>query len=216
MIVPHAGHAYSGPVAASGYRRLRPARTTIRRVVLVGPAHRHPFRGVATHTADCFETPLGRVPVDPAVRDLPEVRALDTAHDGEHSLEVHLPFLQVALDTFRILPLLVGQAPHEQVVRVLDAAWGGPETLVVVSSDLSHFHAAETARGIDRATADAILAGRGRDLCSERACGWRGVAALLDVAGRRGLHPELLDLRNSGDTGGDAACVVGYGTFVFS
>jgi len=156
LILPHAGYVYSGPVAATGYRRLEAAADSIDRVVLMGPAHRVAFRGVVTHGADVFATPLGPIRVDPGARELPGVGVYDHAHDDEHSLEVHLPFLQVVLGDFVLVPLLVGQAGPTEVARVLEAAWGGPETAVIVSSDLSHFHDHETAHQLDRATARAI------------------------------------------------------------
>ena len=213
LIAPHAGYVYSGPIAATGYRRLASAGDTIRRVVLMGPAHRYPLRGVAAHSADEFATPLGRVAVDPVACGLQGVRVLDDAHAGEHSLEVHLPFLQVALDEFVLVPLVVGDAGPGAVADVLEAAWGGPETLVVVSSDLSHYHDDETARRADRATADAILERRAEEIGPRQACGCRAVAGLLEVARRKDLSVELLDLRNSSDTAGGRDRVVGYGTF---
>jgi AmmeMemoRadiSam system protein B len=214
LVAPHAGYVYSGPVAATGYRRLEAARERIERVVLLGPAHRYPLRGLAAHGADFFETPLGRIRVDPEVRSLPHVEVLDAAHRGEHSLEVHLPFLQIVLGDFTVAPLVVGDAPPDDVAEVLDALWGGPETVIVVSSDLSHFHDYATAQRLDRETADAIVGLRYEDVGPYDACGCRGVSGLLAVARRRGLRIEEVDLRNSGDTAGSHDRVVGYGTFL--
>ncbi len=210
LVVPHAGYVYSGPVAATAYARLRNAGDRIKRVVLLGPAHYHPLRGLAAHSADAFETPLGRVPLDhPGT-----VRVLDAAHQREHSLETQLPFLQVALDAFHIVPIVVGEAAAEDVAEVIDALWGGEETLVVVSTDLSHYHDARTARKLDRATADDIVGLRAEALGYDSACGRHALAGLLVALRNRGGRLECIDLRNSADTAGDPDRVVGYGAFV--
>jgi len=219
LVVPHAGYVYSGPIAATGYRTLAAARDTVRRVVLIGPAHYVGVDGLAVSSADAFVTPLGVVPVDAELRDralaLPGVTIDDHAHAPEHSLEVHLPFLQRTLTDFSVLPLVVGRADPGTVAAVLDAVWGGPDTLVVVSSDLSHYLDQRAASARDRATAAAIVDGRGDDITSEEACGAAPVRGLLLAARAHGLHAELLDLRTSADTAGDPTRVVGYGTFVF-
>lgn len=217
LIVPHAGYAYSGSIAASAYLRVARARQAVRRVVLLGPSHRVPFRGVALSSADAWATPLGLVPIDQeapvALRDVPWVLTDDRPHAPEHSLEVQLPFLQRTLREFSIVPFVVGRASPEAIADVLDGLWGGPETIIVVSSDLSHYHDHSTATMRDRRTADAIVAGRGDDLTTDAACGAYPVRGLLTSAHRRGLAPTLLDLRNSGDTAGPRDRVVGYGSF---
>lgn len=219
LIVPHAGYVYSGPVAASAYAALQASAATIRRVVIFGPAHRVWVRGLAATSADFFDTPLGRVPVDraaiAAVADLPQVETNDDAHAQEHSLEVQLPFLQAVLDDFAIAPFVVGGASARQVAEVMERLWGGPETLIVVSSDLSHYLSYDDARQIDRITADGIL-GRHALAHHEQACGATPINGLIEVARRRNLTATLLDLRNSGDTAGDRSRVVGYGAFAFS
>lgn len=219
LIVPHAGYVYSGAVAAHAYARLAPARATLRRVVLLGPAHRVPIRGLALPVAEAFATPLGGVRIDAegaaAALTLPQVSASDVAHNLEHSLEVQLPFLQRVLDDFTLLPFAVGAATPAQVAEVIDLLWGGPETLILVSSDLSHFHPYATAQGIDRGTADTILAGE-PTLDHEQACGATPINGLLLSAGRRGMKADLLDLRNSGDTAGDRSRVVGYASFALT
>lgn len=211
VIAPHAGYMYSGPVAASVYSRLCGAR--IERVVLVGPSHRVAFRGVAVPEADAFETPLGRVELDAeglsTVLALPAVSRRADAHLAEHSLEVHLPFLQVALGAFRLIPLVVGMASTDDVAAAVDAVWGGPETLIVVSSDLSHYHPYDHATAIDAETCSAIRELRG-GLGPDQACGCVGINALLALARRRGLAIEEVDRRNSGDTAGSRDQVVGY------
>ncbi|MHC4548358.1 MAG: AmmeMemoRadiSam system protein B [Planctomycetota bacterium] len=220
LIVPHAGFVYSGPVAASGYRLLEAARETVRRVILLGPAHRYPFHGLAAHHAAWFVTPLGKVRTDQEALEeilaLPVVQRLDAAHSAEHSLEVHLPFLQKVLEDFRLVPLVVGGASVEEVAQVLEVLWGGPETLIVVSSDLSHYHDYETARRLDRATATAIEELRPESVGPQDACGCQAIGGLLEVARRKGLKVTTLDLRNSGDTAGSRGEVVGYGAFAFS
>jgi predicted class III extradiol MEMO1 family dioxygenase len=305
IIVPHAGYIYSGPIAASAYARLQPARGTITRVVLLGPAHRVGFEGLALSSADYFVTPLGKIPVDRAALDrvsaLPQVHRLDAAHAQEHSLEVHLPFLQEVLGDFTLVPLVVGDAGPEEVGAVIELLWGGPEsatatslsrgprlgnrsrrcstscihavvdpigesaigtslsrgprlgnrsrrcstscihavvdpigesaigtslsrgprldpigeTLIVISSDLSHYHDYATAQRLDRATSAAIEALRPQDIGYDQACGRNPVNGLLHVARARGLHARTIDLRNSGDTAGTRDQVVGYGAYVF-
>jgi AmmeMemoRadiSam system protein B len=215
LIVPHAGYVYSGPVAGFAYRALRDAPATVRHVVMIGPSHRVPLDGLAVPSATAFATPLGDVAVDVATRDrlcvLGLVSTSDAAHAFEHSLETQLPFLQVALaaQAFDILPIVYGYASAAQTARVLEAAWGDPDTLILVSSDLSHYHAWDDARRIDEATTHAILERRD-DLDDEQACGARGINGLMRVARERVLRVELLDRRNSGDTAGDRSRVVGY------
>ena len=219
IIAPHAGYVYSGGVAAAAYARLRAARLTIRRVVLLGPVHRVPVRGLALPGADAFETPLGCVPIDAgavaAIRHLPQVVESAAVHEHEHSLEVHLPFLQRLLSDFTVVPLAVGDATREEVARVLDVLWGGPETLIVISSDLSHYLPYEAARRLDAETADRIVDLRS-DIDHRSACGGTPVNGLMLTALRRKLKVELVDLRNSGDTAGGRDRVVGYGSFVIN
>jgi MEMO1 family protein len=218
IIAPHAGYIYSGPIAATVYAMIEPARARITRVVLLGPTHRVAVRGLALPEAQAFATPLGTVEVDQpsvsALQALPQVVTSSAAHAFEHSLEVHLPFLQTALDSFRVVPLAVGVAGAEDVAQVIDLLWGGPETLIVVSSDLSHYLSYREAQAIDRRTADAIL-DLSTDIDHEQACGATPVTGLTLTARRRGLAPRLEDLRNSGDTAGDKDRVVGYGAFAF-
>ena len=220
IVVPHAGYIYSGPVAATGYSLLTPARETITRVVLLGPSHRVPLAGIAVPSVDALATPLGLVPVDTAARDtvlqLPQVVVDDTPHAVEHSLEVHLPFLQRTLLDFSVLPLVVGRATAEEVAEVIEAVWGGPETLIVVSTDLSHYHDHVTAARLDRRTADAIEAGQPAAIDDFDACGAYPLRGLLVSAQRHGMHVTTHDLRTSGDTAGDRQRVVGYGAFSLS
>ena len=219
LVAPHAGYAYSGPVAASVYALLRRTGEGVRRVVLLGPAHRLPFHGLALPNVEAFSTPLGDVPLDAegvaAALRSSHVRVLDEAHHGEHSLEVHLPFLQVALGDFTLIPLVVGDADFHDVAEVLELLWGGPETLIVVSSDLSHFLTYDEAREIDMSTAAAIEALRPDDIHVHQACGRIPLGGLLHVAAKHGLRAYTEDLRNSGDTAGPREQVVGYGAFVF-
>ncbi len=219
IIAPHAGYVYSGAVAASAYARLEPSRATIKRVVLLGPCHRVPVRGLALSGADSFETPLGRVPVDKdaaaEILDMPMVEVFDAAHEMEHSLEVHLPFLQVALDDFSVVPLVVGEAAPEDVAQVIEALWGGKETLIVVSSDLSHFLDYASAQKIDSATCKAIENLDPKAMSRDGACGRYPVGGLLEAAKRRGMTVTTLDIRNSGDTAGGKDRVVGYGSWMF-
>jgi len=217
LIAPHAGYIYSGPIAAKAYARLRSARDRISRVVLLGPSHRVPLHGLAYSTATAFQTPLGLIPIDQQaltnLRDLPQVQALDEAHAQEHSLEVHLPFLQAQLNAFKLVPLVVGEASADDVSQVLERLWGGPETLLLISSDLSHYHDYRSAQILDQATCRAIETLRGEDIDYEQACGRVPLQGLLLAAQRHKLRVETLDLRNSGDTAGPRNQVVGYGAW---
>jgi len=220
VIAPHAGYVYSGPIAAVAFQALAGRRLErLERIVVLGPAHRVPVHGLALPGADAFATPLGEVPVDreaaAAVSDLPQVTTFPEAHAPEHSLEVELPFLQVLFPGVPVLPIVVGNADGEEVAEVLDRVWGGPETAVVISSDLSHYLPYDVARRVDRETADEILALEG-PLHSRQACGAGPINGLMVTARRRAMMPRLLDLRSSGDTAGDRGRVVGYGAFAFS
>jgi AmmeMemoRadiSam system protein B len=218
LIVPHAGYMYSGTVAGRAYRTLEPVARLLQRIVLLGPSHREWFRGLAVPRAQAFATPLGLSRIDPVAVDrltrLPAVVVADAPHAREHSLEVQLPFLQRLLPNAEIVPIVVGEATPAEAEAIIDALWGGPETVIVVSSDLSHYHPYEEARALDTETAEAILDARAA-LTGEEACGCIPVNGLLRAARRRGLRVELLDLRNSGDTAGDRDRVVGYGAFGF-
>lgn len=217
FVLPHAGYIYSGPIAGTGYRCMEQECLVIRRVILLGPSHRVAFQGIATSQATRFATPLGEVPVDePAMEltlKLPHVRPFEAAHEHEHSLEVHLPFLQTALDQFTLVPLVVGDATEEEVSTVLEALWGGPETRIVISSDLSHFHDYETAQQLDRETANHVT--ELSPVTTAQACGAMPLNGLLHSAREHELQARILDLRNSGDTAGDKSRVVGYGAFTF-
>ena len=217
LIAPHAGYIYSGVVAGTAYATLRNRRGIIKRVVLLGPNHRVGFTGIALSTAERWATPLGEIPVDmetmARLRDLPGVMVADEPFAQEHSLEVHLPFLQAVLGAFILVPVLVGNADPESVARVLRECWGGPETLIVVSSDLSHFHDHETATRMDGEAAQAIELLRSDLLNDQQACGNRPLRGLMLEARRRDLRVTALDVRNSGDTRGNRERVVGYGSF---
>jgi AmmeMemoRadiSam system protein B len=219
LIAPHAGYVYSGPVAGNAYAQLAGMESTIERVVILAPSHRYPFRGLARPDATAFRTPLGEVPVDTealcALDGLPQVHDLDAAFEGEHSLEVHLPFLQATLGQFRIVPLLVGDTGGAEVAEVLERLWGGNETLIVVSSDLSHYLDYESARGMDAQTTRAIEALESEQIGYHHACGRVPVSGLLIAARRHHLVAITLDLRNSGDTAGPRNQVVGYGAYAF-
>jgi len=220
LIVPHAGFIYSGPVAASAYMRLRRSAGRLKRVVLLGPAHRAMLRGLAASRADAFETPLGLVPIDRGAVDraleLESVRVHDEAHADEHSLEVQLPFLQLLLGDFALVPFAVGDAQSDDVARVLQELWGGDETLIVISSDLSHYESYETARQMDAASSRAIENLEPGGLDEDSACGRIPVRGLLMAAKQHGLACHTVDLRNSGDTAGGRDRVVGYGAYVLS
>lgn len=220
LIAPHAGYIYSGSTAARGYVELAPIRDQIDKVVLLGPAHRVAINGLATTSADYWQSPFGPVPIDPIARAMtskfPYVTVNDQAHAREHSLEVHLPFLQKLIPTFTLLPFVVGRASGEEVSAVLDALWGGDETLILISSDLSHFLTYDEARKIDSATALAIEAMDETQIGRDQACGRVPIFGLLNSARNRGLRVHRLALCNSGDTAGDKDRVVGYGTWSLS
>lgn len=215
LIVPHAGYVYSGAIAATAYARLAPARGRIDRVVLLGPAHRVHLEGLALPDSAAFQTPLGPVEVDPRAAELvPWIPASAIAHAGEHSLEVHLPFLLRVLGSFRIVPLVVGHASTLEVANAIEALWGDERTVVIVSSDLSHYLPYAQGRAEDELTARNIVA-LDVGIDHAHACGATPVNGLLEVARRKGLVAELLDLRSSGDTAGARDEVVGYGAFAF-
>jgi hypothetical protein len=220
LIVPHAGYIYSGPIAASAYAVVAAMKPRPTKVVLLGPSHHVGFSGLALPGVDALATPLGLIEVDQGLvetmRRFPFVGESPLAHKREHSLEVQLPFLQRALGTFTVLPLVVGHAAPSDVARVLDAVWGGDETLIIVSSDLSHYLSFEDARTVDAHTARAIGALAETELASEQACGAEPVRGLLVAAREHRLSAKVLDLRNSGETAGDRTRVVGYGAFAFS
>jgi AmmeMemoRadiSam system protein B len=218
LIVPHAGYIYSGPVAATAYARLRPYREQYSRVILLGPCHRVPLRGLALSAAEFFRTPLGDVPLDQdtiAELTMQEVGVVDATHKFEHSLEVHLPFLQTVIKSFSLVPLVVGEASREIVAEVIETLWGGPETLIVISSDLSHYLTYDQARSSDKATCQAIENLEAHSINHHDACGATPIGGLLIVAKRHGMKVSTLDLRNSGDTQGGRDRVVGYGSWQF-
>ncbi|MCE2491238.1 MAG: AmmeMemoRadiSam system protein B [Alphaproteobacteria bacterium] len=218
VIAPHAGYVYSGPVAASVYARLEAARETVERVVLLGPSHRIGFTGLAVSSAEAYVTPLGPIPIDARaiaqVAGFKQVRLMDEAHAQEHSLEAHLPFLQTVLRDFQLVPVVVGDVAPDDVTHALDALWGGPETLIVISSDLSHYHDYATANEMDNATGRAIQTLQMDGVTTQGACGGRLIRGLMALARCRDLRITLIDLRNSGDTAGPRDRVVGYGSFI--
>jgi AmmeMemoRadiSam system protein B/AmmeMemoRadiSam system protein A len=217
LIAPHAGYVYSGPVAASAYALLVPLKGRIRRVVLLGPSHRVAFRGMAISAAGAWASPLGAVPIDrtaiDALKGVPMLGELEAAHAQEHSLEVHVPFLQAVLGDFALVPVVIGDARPEEVAALLEAAWGGPETLIVVSTDLSHYLGYDSCRTLDAASVAAIEHFDPQALGRDQACGRIPVGGLLLAAKRRGMEIVTLDVRNSGDTAGPKDRVVGYGAW---
>lgn len=219
IIAPHAGYIFSGPIAGSAFRPWVDEADAIKRIVLIGPSHYVYFEGLALPSHAQFATPFGDVAVDTdavnQLRDLPQVQVFDPAHEQEHCLEVELPFLQRTLKDFQVVPLVVGEASDDEVCEVLDLLWGGPETRIVVSSDLSHFHGYDAARRLDRTTASHIEAGHRDPLTGNHACGYRVVRGFLKAAKAKALAAETVDLRNSGDTAGPRDRVVGYGAFLF-
>lgn len=219
VIAPHAGFAYSGPIAARAHDLLKPARGIVSRVIMLCPCHRVPVRGMALPGTVAFDTPLGRVPVDLGsvmkLQGFPGVVEMPEAHRLEHAIEVQLPFLQHVLGAFTLLPVVVGNAAPEQVASLLDLLWGGEETLIVISSDLSHYQTYAAASAMDAKTAEAIAA-FDPTITHEQACGATPIAGALLAARARGLVCEVLDVRNSGDTAGGKGKVVGYGAFSLS
>jgi MEMO1 family protein len=220
IIVPHAGYIYSGEVAASAYQTLIPQMHKIKRVILIGPAHRVGFHGLATTSDSYYSTPLGDVAIDKAainmIESLPQVVNLDRAHTHEHSLEVQLPFLQNLLDEFTLVPLVVGDCNSQQVAEVLELLWGGEETLIVISSDLSHYHSYDDALQQDQKTSESIINLQPENIKFDDACGRIPIKGMLMAAQQHQLKAQQIDLKNSGDTAGGKDRVVGYGAYVFS
>ena len=220
LVVPHAGYIYSGPIAASGFVNLLPLKDKIKRVVLFGPSHRVGFRGLVAPTTNVFATPLGNIPLDVdslnKLCTLPQVQQLDAAHAQEHSLEVQLPFLQEVLGEFYLVPLVVGDSNPQEVAQVMEAFWNDPATLIVVSSDLSHYHDYDSAQRMDKKTCSAIEDLAAEAISYDNACGRNPLLGLLTLAKHHDLKVSTLDLRNSGDTAGDKDRVVGYGAWLFT
>lgn len=218
IIVPHAGYIYSGEIAASAYARLKAGADEIKRVVIVAPSHRIAFKGLALSHAEFFSTPLGNIPVDMSaiqmLLTLPFVGYLDEAHTFEHSLEVQLPFLQTVLKEFKLVPVVAGDASAAQVSQALALFYDDAATLIVISSDLSHYHNYQTAQELDADTTRKIENLEYEQLNYESACGLVGVRGLMALARDKSLHIKTIDLRNSGDTAGDKSRVVGYGAYV--
>lgn len=218
IIAPHAGYIYSGPIAGTAYAHLSAAGSAVRRVILLGPSHWAYVPGLAASSAESFATPLGTVPVDLSAQDqvlsLKQVRVADQAHVREHSLEVQLPFLQVIFDDFTVVPLTVGEAAPGEVAEVIERLWGGEETIIVISSDLSHYNDYRTAVELDRITSNAIEALQ--PVREGQACGQRAINGLLQLARQRAMMAQVVDLRNSGDTAGPRDRVVGYGAYIFN
>ncbi len=220
VIAPHAGYVYSGPVAGSAFRSWSERGQAFDRIIVLGPSHRVEFEGIALPRATSFSTPLGKVPLDldavGRLRNLPQVLEFDLAHEGEHCVEVELPFLQVTRSRFSLVPLVIGDTTDEQLREVIELLWGGPETRFVMSSDLSHYHDYHAARDLDAATAKTIELSHASGLTGEQACGFRAIRSFLLSARARGIHARTVDLRNSGDTSGARDRVVGYGAFLFA
>lgn len=219
IIAPHAGYIYSGPIAGNAYKSIEAARDKISKVILLGPAHRVPFLGIAASSADYFATPLGKIPIDKQIIEqllnCGSISLLDQAHESEHSLEVQLPFLQQLLNNFSIVPLVVGNTDPQNISLLLELVWGGPETLIVISSDLSHYLNYAECQTIDEQTASAIEHLQPESIGFDQACGRLPINGLLILAKKKGLRVERVDLRNSGDTAGPKDQVVGYGAFWF-
>jgi len=220
IIVPHAGYIYSGPIAATAYARLQLAEQPIKKVLLIGPSHRVGFKGMALSTADQFATPLGNIAIDTEtvkqLAELPFVQYSDQIHELEHSLEVQLPFLQMVLGSFSLIPIVTGDATPDQVCQVIEKFWEQEDVLIVISSDLSHFHDYQTAKKMDQLTSEIIEQLQYEKLDGESACGRVPVSGLMALARKNKLEIKNIDLRNSGDTAGfaDLDRVVGYGTYV--
>ena len=220
IIAPHAGLIYSGPIAATVYASLQSVSEKITRVLLLGPSHRVYLKGLALSSADYYETPLGKIEIDQKacepIRDLPQITVSDAAHAQEHSLEVHLPFLQVVLYRFKLIPIVVGETSPQEVAEVLEILWGDDETQIIISSDLSHYHDYETAKQLDLSTSKAIENLQLDSIGSQQACGCMPMRGLLQLARKKDLKVKTLDLRNSGDTAGTKDRVVGYGAYALN
>jgi AmmeMemoRadiSam system protein B len=217
IVAPHAGYIYSGPIAGTAFSYLARANGGVRNVVLIGPAHWAATRGLAVSDSEAFATPLGSIPVNQesyqSIKSLHQISVYERAHEREHCLEVQLPFLQTIFSDFEIVPLVVGDATPDEVAEVLDTLWGGPETAIVISSDLSHYNDYATATRLDKETSKRIESFQ--PVTEGQACGRRAINGLLHLARQRKMTAKTVDLRNSGDTAGPRDRVVGYGAYVF-
>jgi len=219
IIAPHAGYIYSGPIAATAFQTLQAHRNTIKRVVIIGPSHRYYFHGLALSSADEFETPLGTVSIDKTAQELllstTDSKILDQAHQNEHCIEVQLPFLQSVLTDFSIIPIVTGETSAESVTDVIELFTTDHESLIVISSDLSHYHDYHSAQQIDKLTSQSIITLDYNSIDSHQACGHTAINGLLLAAKKRMLTASILDQRNSADTAGNKDSVVGYGAYLF-
>jgi len=217
LIVPHAGYIYSGGTAGKGFALVKKLTAAVNKIVLIGPCHRVWIQGLAIPDCQYFETPLGKIEVDSKTLNelvkFPQVTISDQAHAQEHSLEVQLPFLQSIFDQFKLIPLVAGEVSEDAFIEVLEYLWGGEETLIVISSDLSHFLDYDAAVAIDNKTSQAIESFEAGSINSDMACGSAGIKALLSLAKNKNLHVKTIHQCNSGDTAGDKDRVVGYGTY---
>ncbi len=219
LIVPHAGYIYSGYTAAQAYASLQSKSATIKKIVLLGPAHTMYFKGIAYDPATYVATPLGDIEQDTGllakISSLPYVYSLPQAHQKEHCLEVQWPFCQVLFNQFTLLSLVVGETEPEQVAELLELVWGGDETLIIISSDLSHYLAYNEAQKEDTQTCLAISTLNFESLIHHNACGFYPLRGFLHYARQHQLCGRLVDLRNSGDTAGSKERVVGYSSYHF-
>ncbi len=219
IIAPHAGYVYSGPVAASAYVYVGAAAGNVGKVAILGPSHRVPVRGLALSSAAEYEMPGFSLPADSeaaeSLRRADLAEFVDEAHAAEHSIEVHLPFIKAVLGEVEVAAIAVGEASPDRVGAAVELLMEDPKRLVVISSDLSHYLDYDSAVAVDSVTAQAILNLRYEDIGYEQACGRNCIRGLLWAARRQGMHPQLLDLRNSGDTAGPRDSVVGYPAFAF-
>lgn len=214
VVVPHAGYIYSGPVAAFAYKEIQKEAAHFKKIVLIGPSHHVPFQGVAVPKMNTFATPLGSVSVDLSLKQIALnfsfVIENDEPHRKEHSLEVQLPFLQVALKKFSILPIVIGQASATDLTQLLYKLCTEKDVLIVISSDLSHYLPYNIAQKRDLNTIDHILHFEPEKIEYDDACGRQGIQAFLHYAQSKKLIPILFNYKNSGDTAGDKSQVVGY------
>ncbi len=219
IIVPHAGYEYSAGVAASAYKLLKSGRKSIKKVVILAPSHKIGFNGMALTKASAYETPLGNVEIDKEMNEqllaLPLVDYLEEAHKSEHSLEVQLPFLKEALDDFKLIPVITGNASPTDVETLLETVWGKKDTLIVISTDLSHYLPYNEACILDNKTKTAIENLDIDSIEQEQACGYVPLKGMLTIAKAKKMQVETLEVKNSGDTSGSKNRVVGYGAWAF-
>lgn len=219
LIVPHAAYQYIGEILAQSYLHLFSRSQQIKTVVLLTPSHHIKFNGIAITSKDCYLTPFGEVIIDSdammTLLNFPQVVMFDDAHIKEHSIEIHLPFLQTILPSFSLVPLIIGETNSYNILEILEKLWEQEETLIIASMNLSHYQTYNIAQELDQRTSQAIESLHWQSLQTNQICNIHLISSLLQLAHQKSLTPKTIKVCNSGDLTGIKNRVVGYGAFIF-